>query len=850
MFSIVNRTKCCRGSTKYSALVKFSVCRDNFESFPSLINIFNNILTKNSANLCLTDKMGSKKGSKGGTKKPVSKVKRANQKMNKLVKAGKAKPKSKPRYIPNQKKGTKGEKEAWLTPELREKWARGQEEDREAALEQLAETISGNDVEYLKNLHGNLKRKHDSDEEENEDDEDKEENDDELGEMERKAMNRIEFEKNNEKQVRGLLPIKTRDGVKQRIEEMEDTDGEGSGEDSGEEEDEDDDDLEDGADDLGHEVSSGQQYSVVELYAKRKEIIAEKKVTIGSLASNFLEAPEERIINLEKLVKMFGSEDQPKSVDLTVDRLVAASILELLKHVTPGYKIKPQDLNDGVKLKKETLKLARYEAALLKCYKNYLIKLEKLVNLIKGKQNLDKATSSQAIFFLNCMCQLLIQHPHFNFSKNILHALVPILSNSNEEARTLVKNAIEEVFKNDMRGEVSLEAVRLINHLVKSRKHNVRTEVVSVLLYLRIKNVDLDREKKEEIERKKMEARKRKLMEKSKISKQEKKRRKKLESLEKELLEARGEEGKKVKEKYFTETTKLVFTIYFRILKSYPKSQLMGAVLEGLSKFAHIINIEFFSDLLNVFQDLLEGETLSYRDTLLATGTVFKILSGQGETLNIDPTNFYSHLYSSLVSLSLTSASSSTPLALSSLQDMLIGRRKKVSKARVLGFTKRMCTVSLQLEHAGCMGALALLRQLLTTHTVTAHLLDSEHEVGNGIFDPSLGDPEHCNAANTTAWELSLLLDHYHPTSVRLTRHLLSGCPSQGEASLPQHLKIAPDQMYHQFSPDTGTFNPPVQPPSKKSKRGKTTPTTTSIDLDQLEISPDFNFFSGVIAKT
>jgi len=150
-----------------------------------------------------------------------------------------------------------------------------------------------------------------------------------------------------------------------------------------------------------------------------------------------------------------------------------------------------------------------------------------------------------------------------------------------------------------------------------------------------------------------MEARKKKLLEKSKISKQEKKRRKRLEALEKELLEARGEEGKKVKEKFFTETTKLVFTIYFRILKSFPKSQLMGAVLEGLSKFAHVINIEFFSDLVTVFQELLAGGTLSYRDTLLATGTVFKILSGQGEALNIDPTSFYAHLYSSLPSLLL-----------------------------------------------------------------------------------------------------------------------------------------------------------------------------------------------------
>ncbi len=88
--------------------------------------------------------------------------------------------------------------------------------------------------------------------------------------------------------------------------------------------------------------------------------------------------------------------------------------------------------------------------------------------------------------------------------------------------------------------------------------------------------MNLDKEKEEEIEQKKKEARKRKLLEKGKISRQEKKRKKRLEQLERELLEARGQEGRKVKEKFFTEATKLVFTIYFRILKSFPRSNLMG----------------------------------------------------------------------------------------------------------------------------------------------------------------------------------------------------------------------------------------------------------------------------------
>jgi len=54
--------------------------------------------------------------------------------------------------------------------------------------------------------------------------------------------------------------------------------------------------------------------------------------------------------------------------------------------------------------------------------------------------------------------------------------------------------------------------------------------------------------------------------------------------LEKELLEVSAEENKTKKSHYLTEVTKLVFTIYFRALKSNPKSDILSSVLEGLSK--------------------------------------------------------------------------------------------------------------------------------------------------------------------------------------------------------------------------------------------------------------------------
>ena len=41
--------------------------------------------------------------------------------------------------------------------------------------------------------------------------------------------------------------------------------------------------------------------------------------------------------------------------------------------------------NEGTRLKKETFRLQKYEQAILKYYKSYLVKLENLVNIFKGK---------------------------------------------------------------------------------------------------------------------------------------------------------------------------------------------------------------------------------------------------------------------------------------------------------------------------------------------------------------------------------------------------------------------------------------------------------------------------------
>ena len=101
-----------------------------------------------------------------------------------------------------------------------------------------------------------------------------------------------------------------------------------------------------------------------------------------------------------------------------------------------------------------------------------------------------------------------------------------------------------------------------------------------------------------------------------------------------------------------TETLKLLFVLYFSILKNPRPTPLLPAALRGIAKFAHLVNIDFFKDLLQVLKtlmtrdadgDLVDGDTnapapgphdasniATVQHQLLCIVTAFELLSGQG----------------------------------------------------------------------------------------------------------------------------------------------------------------------------------------------------------------------------
>lgn len=618
-----------------------------------------------------------------------------------------------------------------------------------------------------------------------------------------------------EKEVIHLLPIKDKTGViPQSIERVIKQ--------PPEEQDEEEEEAANESEEFEHE---GEPESTVALTAEQREKlrvhkINEKKLHIAGLGSAIISNPYSNIKRVKELRGMLMESDP--CVAVTVRKLVMVSLMEIFKDITPSYRIRPLTPEEkATKVKKETQQLREFEEGLVSQFKFYLEDLEQTVKDWKQQ----KKKRSQAVGFqsyrglaevaVRCLCELLLALPHFNFHNNIIVILVPLMNDHDKKVSGMCCDAFRKLFQQDKVGGASLATVRVISGLVKSLNYNVRPEVLKTLMSLRIKEVEMKKDIEATAPKKKFMNNKEK---KKNLSRMQRKWKKAEEKLEKELLEAEASESKEKKIKLHTETLNIVFLVYFRILKKAQKSVLLPAVLEGLANFAHLINLEFFDDLLNVLQSLIQSGDLTNRECLHCIQTVFTILSGQGDVLNIDPLNFYSQLYKMLPRLHAGAPNDDIIIVLQCLDAMLTRRKKQVTLQRAMAFVKRLSTLSLHVLPNATVGILAASRAAMHAFPKCDFLLDNEVQ-GSGFYLPELDEPEHCNAQNTALWELHALQRHFHPVVRRLAVHVCQGAPSEGSAALSVDLsRRSPVELFNAYSVKDMTFNPPVAPPGSKKK--------------------------------
>lgn len=64
-----------------------------------------------------------------------------------------------------------------------------------------------------------------------------------------------------------------------------------------------------------------------------------------------------------------------------------------------------------------------------------------------------------------------------------------------------------------------------------------------------------------------------------------------------------------------------------------------------LFRFTHVINLEFYTELVAILGHLLSDSAVSARSRLLCARAALAVLSGAGDALNVDPARFHHYLY-------------------------------------------------------------------------------------------------------------------------------------------------------------------------------------------------------------
>ncbi|MFH4975217.1 hypothetical protein AB6A40_001926 [Gnathostoma spinigerum] len=536
-------------------------------------------------------------------------------------------------------------------------------------------------------------------------------------------------------------------------------------------------------------VDDTSHLSAIDLLRKGEELVHEQRIKISNTVYSILADPQNEMPKLKALVLSLRDKSLIPLVKEATMQLLTASLTQVFIDIVPGYVIRlPTEEELATNLKKETKRLFEYERSLLTNYRKFLEFLEKKVERFissKRKRTSQPDRDKLGLLSLRCLCKLLVAIPHFNYTTNILDILIRVSTSEVTEVVETCCSAIGTAFSQDTLFRLSAHGSKNIAKVVKDKGTKVPPSLLATFLKLRIKEIDSGKinDDKKEIMNKKQQVFK------ERASKSRTKFRKQLQKLEADLKEIEAKESVATRSKYATEAMKNVFLTYFRVLKLMSTTSLLAPVLQGLSKFAHLLNVEFFDDIISAMESLVEMKHLSVSDVLHCIHTVFVILSGEGSAINVDPLCFYRSLYRILPCIVFTRSHATLcdrlSLIITAVQLMFVNRSKAVPLERVAAFVKRLLLLSFLLPNKCIVAVLSSCRAIFIAHQRLRTLIDFEETVNNGMYRPDLDDPDCSHALSSSILpELDRLAQNSNKMIALFARHLIKNAPSTGPCHL------------------------------------------------------------------
>jgi nucleolar complex protein 3 len=589
------------------------------------------------------------------------------------------------------------------------------------------------------------------------------------------------------------LPIRTSDGwVAQRIAPEEDVD-----------------DLVEATDEeeLEEDVSELDEGPETPLW----EEITKAKEELARLAGLINEDPELHLGSLRALTQV------AQSKNFKITQLAIATQCAVFKDIIPGYRIRPLSEDDGKdKISKDVKKLRSYEQGMVSIYQSYVKELTRWSRTKHQGSEYDSLRST----CISCASSLLLAVPHFNFRTELLKIVIdPLIRRSAGKDYERCIQAIRTLFREDDDGRPSLEVVSILTKSMRARDYQIHESLLDIFLHLRLLSEFSSKGSYDRVDRRDRRSdvpkKIRRMKEKREFkSKRARKIEKEQKSIEKEMREADAVVSYEERDRLQAEMLKLVFATYFRILKQ-KTPHLMGSVLEGLARYSHLINQDFFGDILEALKELIgsaeavdeqdtdeqDTDEKSTRDTiresLLCSITAFALLQGQDgkaaiTNLHLDLNFFIANLFKILIPATMdvdielgpksfrledplsgarptrtkVNAKTKTVLLIRCLSSALLppSALRSVPPVRLAAFTKHLMTNSLQLPEKSCQAMLGLLARASKVHGRSmASLWNTEERRRDGVFDPLKGSVEGSNPFASTIWEGELLRLHFSP---------------------------------------------------------------------------------------
>ncbi|KAJ9058146.1 hypothetical protein DSO57_1015372 [Entomophthora muscae] len=524
---------------------------------------------------------------------------------------------------------------------------------------------------------------------------------------------------------------------------------------------------------------------------------------LASTAQNIISDPEKNYSSL-KILKALSVDK-----NIQIRKYALLTQLSVFMDILPGYRIRAlTEEEKAVKVSKEVRNLRIYEESLVSSYQSYL---KILTNQYRLASTNPARHGELRPVVAKCYSELMANKHNFNFADELFSFVARRLATTHRDAiYDLCADATVRLFKEDELGQSSLRMVQALTKSIKHKEYRVSSNTIRLFLHLKF-NINVLESLNKKDNKKAGDKRSQPKMtldlvlsseKRAHISKKMKKRNKEAKVVEQEMREAEAEYSVEERSKVQSELLKNIFVIYFRILKHAASTKLFPVTLEGLSKFGHLINVDFFTDLLGLLKGVLRDGLVSnqmsahqddlaehtssevVRCQLLCILTAFKLLTGQGEVLNLDLKDFYMFLYSLLpVAAHMTDGFSDTeatarpgefevpsiPLLVVDCVDALFfrNRRDRVPLVRAAAFFKRIVSIAYHFPHKTAAKLLVMAKAFVIKYPCVLRLLSSEEMAGDGEFAAMATDPDMANPFATSLFELPGLLHHHYDPSVR-----------------------------------------------------------------------------------